>query len=94
MTAVVNDPLTPGRRKVPVRARQATTRVGWYVASLADCDTHLADRSGDALVTAQCDGRQFRPLAELAGAPPDQAQTCPACRARSTASHRHRAREI
>lgn len=50
------------------------------MASLADGDTHLADRSGDVLVTAQCDGRQFRPLAALTTAPPDQAQTCLACR--------------
>lgn len=55
------------------------TTVGWYVASLADGDTHLADRSGAALVTAHCDGRRFRPLASLAGEPPDPAQVCTEC---------------
>jgi len=65
--------------------RNVTT--SWYVASLADGDTHLADRSGDVLVTAQCDGRQFRPLVKLAGAPLDEAQICPICRCgASTAS--------
>ncbi|MGH3913525.1 MAG: hypothetical protein ACRDTC_08955 [Pseudonocardiaceae bacterium] len=53
----------------------------WYVASLADGDTHLAEPATQKhLVTAYCDGRQFRPLAILRGEPPDQAQTCPACR--------------
>ena len=34
----------------------------WYVASLADGDTHLAELAPDAhLVTAHCDGRPFRP---------------------------------
>lgn len=53
----------------------------WYVASLADGQTHRADQAGDVLVTALCDGRQFRPLVALTGTPPDQAQICPACRA-------------
>lgn len=53
----------------------------WYVASLADGQTHLADRPEGALVTALCDGRQFRPLAALTGTPPDEEQICPACRA-------------
>jgi hypothetical protein len=57
------------------------TATKWYVASLADGQTHLADRSEDALVTTLCDSRQFRPLAVLTGPPPDQAQICPACRA-------------
>lgn len=54
----------------------------WCVASLADGDTHLAV-PGEAgqTVTAHCDGRQFSPLAILPGAPPDQEQICPACRA-------------
>lgn len=51
----------------------------WYVASLADGQTHLADEAGDALVTALCDSKQFRPLAALTGTPPDQAQICPTC---------------
>jgi hypothetical protein len=50
------------------------------VASFADGDTHLADPAPRApLVIAQCDGRQFRPLAALPGAPLDRAQICPAC---------------
>ncbi|MGH3928374.1 MAG: hypothetical protein ACRDTF_00175 [Pseudonocardiaceae bacterium] len=53
----------------------------WCVASLADGQTHLADQTQDGLVNAHCDGKQFRPLAILTGAPPDPAQTCPACRA-------------
>lgn len=57
------------------------TATTWYVASLADGQTHRADRTEGALVTALCDGRQFRPLATLTGTPPDQAQICPACRA-------------
>lgn len=56
------------------------TMTSWYVASLADGQTHLANRSTDGLVTARCDGRQFRPLAALTGTPPDQEQICPACR--------------
>lgn len=52
----------------------------WYVASLADGQTHLASRAEEALVTALCDGTQFRPLATLPGTPPDQAQICPTCR--------------
>ena len=56
------------------------TAATWYVASLADGQTHLADRVEGALVTALCDSRQFKPLAALAGTPPDQAQICPACR--------------
>lgn len=53
----------------------------WYVASLADGDTHLAEPAcREHLVTARCDGRRFRPLAVLPTTPPDQAQTCPACR--------------
>ncbi|MGH3931539.1 MAG: hypothetical protein ACRDTF_16390 [Pseudonocardiaceae bacterium] len=56
------------------------TTVSWYVASLADGDTHLADRAGEVLVIARCDGRRFRPLVELPGVPPDQEQICPACR--------------
>jgi hypothetical protein len=53
----------------------------WYVASLADGDTHLAEFAPDAhLVTAHCDGRPFRPLATLHATPLDQAQTCPTCR--------------
>jgi len=59
---------------------QAVTRVSWYVASLADGDTYLADPSEDALVIARCDGRQFRPLVALTKSPLDQAQICPACR--------------
>ncbi|MGH3912337.1 MAG: hypothetical protein ACRDTC_02830 [Pseudonocardiaceae bacterium] len=49
------------------------------MASLADGQTHLADEAGDALVTALCDSKQFRPLAALTGTPPDQAQICPTC---------------
>ncbi|MGH3838971.1 MAG: hypothetical protein ACRDSF_25235, partial [Pseudonocardiaceae bacterium] len=53
----------------------------WFVASFADGDTHLAEPAPlDHLVTAQCDGRRFRPLAALRGAPLEQAQICPACR--------------
>ncbi|HEU0087208.1 MAG TPA: hypothetical protein VFQ77_06120 [Pseudonocardiaceae bacterium] len=57
----------------------------WYVASLADEDTHLAEpvvepASDEPVVTACCDGRRFRPLAALPATPPDQAQICPACR--------------
>jgi len=63
----------------------------WYVASLADGQTHLADRSEGALVTALCDGRQFKSLAALTGAPPDQAQICPACRALHLGSRHVRA---
>ncbi|MGQ0776204.1 MAG: hypothetical protein ACT4NY_17555 [Pseudonocardiales bacterium] len=52
----------------------------WYVASLADGDTHLAEPAPHThLVIAQCDGRRFRPLAALAGAPLDRDQVCPAC---------------
>ncbi|MGH3942421.1 MAG: hypothetical protein ACRDTG_28130 [Pseudonocardiaceae bacterium] len=50
------------------------------MASLTDGQTHLAERSTDGLVTARCDGKQFRPLAALLGTPPDQEQICPACR--------------
>ena len=53
---------------------------GWYVASLADGETHLAEPAPQGFVTAQCSGRQFRPLVALHGAPFDQAQICPACR--------------
>ena len=55
----------------------------WYVASLADGETHLAEPTphGD-LVTARCDGRQFRPLAALPGKPYDPAQIYPACQPR------------
>ena len=54
----------------------------WYVASLADGDTHLAEPAAHTyLVTAHCDGRQFRPFAALTGTPPDQEQVCPICRA-------------
>ena len=53
----------------------------WYVASFADGDTHLGEPAPHAhLVSAHCDGRQFRPLTVLSGAPPDQAQVCPTCR--------------
>ncbi|MPZ66892.1 MAG: hypothetical protein GEU83_15745 [Pseudonocardiaceae bacterium] len=53
----------------------------WYVASLADGDTHLAEPAPRKdVVTARCDGRRFRPLAVLPATPPDQAQTCPTCR--------------
>jgi len=57
------------------------TKTYWYVASLADGQTHLADPAGNALVTARCDGKRFRPLATLTGTPPDEAQICPACHA-------------
>ena len=51
-------------------------------ASFADGDTHLAEPAPQAhLVTAHCDGMQFRPLTVLPGAPPDQEQVCPTCRA-------------
>lgn len=52
----------------------------WYVASFADSDTHLAGpvRHGH-LISALCNGRQFRPLATLPGTPPDPEQTCPDC---------------
>jgi hypothetical protein len=55
----------------------------WYVASFTEGDTHLAEPvpSGH-LVTAQCSGRQFRPLTALPGPPPDPAQICPACRSK------------
>jgi hypothetical protein len=53
----------------------------WYVASLADGDTHLAEPvTGQHLVRAHCDRQRFRPLAALPGPPPDQAQVCPTCR--------------
>lgn len=52
---------------------------GWYVASLANGDTHLAEPATQELVTARCDGRQFRPLAALRGSPVDKAQICSAC---------------
>ncbi|MGH3930767.1 MAG: hypothetical protein ACRDTF_12400 [Pseudonocardiaceae bacterium] len=70
----------------------------WCVASLADGDTHLAEPALTAhLVTAHCDGRRFRPLATLAGVPPDPAQTCPACRSdqnqRNTSRKRKRLAE-
>ena len=57
------------------------------MASLADGDTHLAEAvpSGD-LVTAQCTGRQFRPLITLRAAPLDEAQVCPVCR---SGDHHH-----
>lgn len=52
----------------------------WYVASLADGDTHLAEPAPPGhLVTAHCDGREFRPLTALHGVPLDQAQICSAC---------------
>ena len=51
----------------------------WYVASLADGQTHLAEPTPHGLVTAHCDGRRFLPLATLRGTPPDQEQICPAC---------------
>jgi len=52
----------------------------WYVASLADGDTHLAEPAPpEHLVSAHCNGRQFRPLVALPATPPDQAQVCPAC---------------
>jgi len=56
------------------------TTVSWYVASLADGKTHLAEPAPHGLVTALCDGQQFRPLAALRGAPYDEEQICPACR--------------
>ncbi|MGH3941161.1 MAG: hypothetical protein ACRDTG_21500 [Pseudonocardiaceae bacterium] len=51
------------------------------MASLADGDTHLAEPAplGHS-VTAQCTGRQFRPLVILRAAPLDEAQVCPVCR--------------
>lgn len=42
----------------------------WYVASLRDHDTHLAQDDTDGGVTALC-GQSFRPLARLAGQPHD-----------------------
>jgi hypothetical protein len=54
-----------------------TTR--WCVATLADGQTHLADPADNALVTAQCDGKQFQPLAILKGTPLDPEQICPTC---------------
>lgn len=58
-----------------------STVTGWYVASLADGETHLAVPAPPGhLVTAQCDGRRFRPLAALCGTPPDPAQICLICR--------------
>ncbi|MGH3939412.1 MAG: hypothetical protein ACRDTG_12420 [Pseudonocardiaceae bacterium] len=56
----------------------------WYVASLADGDTHLGEPSPTEqhLVTAHCDNRRFRFLAALPGTPPDPAQVCPACRSK------------
>ncbi|MGH3912614.1 MAG: hypothetical protein ACRDTC_04285 [Pseudonocardiaceae bacterium] len=57
----------------------------WYVATLADGDTHLAEPTAPGhLVVARCDGRQFLPLTALPGTPPDQAQICPACRTDQT----------
>ena len=56
------------------------TRTRWYVASLADGQTHLADPADNTLVTARCDGTQFRPLTILNGTPLDPEQICPACR--------------
>lgn len=54
----------------------------WYVASLADADTHLAEpTSSEHLVAAQCDGRRFRPLVALPATPLDDMQVCPACQA-------------
>lgn len=54
----------------------------WCVGSFADGGTHLAEPgSPGQIVAAHCDGRQFCPLAILPGAPPDQEQVCPACRA-------------
>jgi hypothetical protein len=47
----------------------------WFVASLRDGDTHLGENSTGATVTARC-GRSFRPLASLAGSPPDPLQIC------------------
>ncbi len=55
------------------------TKTRWYVASLADGQTHLAVPADNVLVTARCDGRHFQPLAILDGAPLDQEQICPAC---------------
>lgn len=54
-----------------------TTR--WYVASLADGQTHLADPIDNTLVTARCTGTQFKPLTALKGTPLDPAQICPTC---------------
>ena len=52
----------------------------WCVASFADGDTHLAEPVPSAdLVTAHCDGRQFRPLTVLSGTPLDPNQICPSC---------------
>ena len=51
-----------------------------YVASLADGETHSTEPAPQGFVTAQCSGRQFRPLVALNGAPSDHAQICPACR--------------
>ncbi|MGH3941210.1 MAG: hypothetical protein ACRDTG_21765 [Pseudonocardiaceae bacterium] len=52
----------------------------WYVASLADGDTHLAEPSSPGpQVSAHCNGKRFHPLAILRGVPPDKAQVCPAC---------------
>lgn len=54
----------------------------WYVASLADGDTHLAEPTpGQQLMSARCDRGRFRPLVALPATPPDQAQICRACRA-------------
>lgn len=54
--------------------------VRWFVASLADGQTHLAKAAGTPnLVIACCDGRRFRPLAVLIGEPPDDKQACPVC---------------
>lgn len=50
----------------------------WYVASLRDHDTHLAQDNTDGGVTALC-GQSFRPLARLAGQPHDPQQVCPHC---------------
>ncbi len=61
----------------------------WHVASLADGDTHLAEPAPpEQLVTAHCDGRQFRPLVALPATPLDQAQVCSACR---SGQHHHNA---
>lgn len=61
----------------------------WFVASLRDGDTHLGENSTGATVTARC-GRSFRPLACLAGSPPDPLQVCPTCASHSKVTCAHK----
>lgn len=70
---------TARRPMLDTAQRQTAGPPNWYVASLADGQTHLADPVATGLVAARCDRTPFRPIAALTGTPSDPDQICPSC---------------